>query len=296
MMRASIRRLLIGAGVAVPAVIVVAVGCAVPAVDFSDKNKCNSNDDCPGGQSCVTSGTCEAPLCDAIPYYSENQVVNGLNDDFLHVPLQTYLGSTLVLVPAIVGDELDLSAQVAWNEAGLHMFFHVHYEDDGSVLLPSGADPIYIGDGMELFLKSDNHLTGAYGGTDDPGALQIIVTPNVGIPQSETYDNAGSTVLGPLSSGEVASNRDSDGYDLEFFIPWKVIGAPPGPLPSAGSNIGLDVAIDYQSRSPDAPTNNPGYQLLLNLAHQPDNQFCGSGMLHPSCDDRTWCTPTLLAP
>ncbi len=293
--------------------VVALASCTVPLLDFSGK-KCLSDPDCPASEACLPDGGCAvseadaramvpegSPMMDArvvdpctsIPRFSGTQRVDGANDDFAGVPVRSYRWSDLAALPAVVGDRLDLAAQVAWSDAGLHLFLHVHYES-GVVVLPNGADPLWFGDAIEVFLKGDARLTGRFDGVRDQGAIQIVAVPDAtGMPRSQTYVNQGMTVLGPLPAGSVAARRDPDGYDLEFLVGWSLVGAPSTP-PAAGSSVGFDLGVDYHTRAPDGGASNVQYQLLLSLAAVPDlTANCPGEAPIPSCDDRTWCTPRL---
>jgi hypothetical protein len=286
--------------------------CTVPTVDFADK-KCQTVSDCPG-KTCSAAGKCVSAadaggdgsspvgLCQAIPPFGSGvQTVDGNNDDFASVPSQYLSYKQFVNSANIMNDELDVTAQVGWSDAGLHMFFHVQYESGGPVALPPfDGGELWYGDALELFLKGSLPLTGNFNGVSDRGAIQIAVAPDLtNPPRSETYVDKGNTLLGPLSSDTVGAHRDgSDAYDIELMIPWRLILAPGATEPKAGSKIGFDFAVDYRYRGDGGALNpaNPELQMLLadNPAVGTAPTDCPPGSTSvPSCDDRTWCTPTL---
>ncbi len=293
--------------------------CGVPALDLADK-KCASALDCSSGQVCTPQGSCvpapdqtdsgsadaggadsAAPdgasspdFCQSIPRFTGTQLVDGDAADFTSVPPHYYPLASLVAQSMIVGDVLDTTARVGWSAAGLHLFFHVQYET-GHVVVPDDAGPLWYGDALELFVKGRLPLTGEFDGVSDRGAEQIVAAPDPSNPpRTETYVGGG-TATGPLPAGTIAAVRDSKGYDLEIFLPWSAVVATGEQAPAAGASIGFDFAVDYRARY-DAGAANPQYQLLLALKTVVGDAAAADCQMRPpfpSCDDRTWCTPTL---
>jgi hypothetical protein len=309
---------------------VLFVSCSVPPLDLSAK-KCSSASDCSSGETCTSAGACVSPAdatveagpqgdasgrdsrsddaapldalapadpCTTILYFSGPQHVDGYNDDFASVPTELYPWGLLPpsndFVPPSGIVDLDVKLQVGWSGAGLHFFFHVHYERDGSVVVPEAGDLLWFGDGVELFLKADSNLTGPFGGTTDVGALHLAASPDQpNPPRTQAYVSDAAVTTDPVASSNVAAHQNPDGYDLEFFIPWANIQAG-GAIPEAGSSIGLDFGIDYRNREAGSdPNQQPDYQLLLQQgAVSPTS--CPYNQSLPWCDDRTWCRPTLV--
>jgi len=293
----------------------LAASCSVPALDLSGK-KCASSQDCNPGQVCSSGAQCVSAIdagqhadthslspdgtglvdasktvdiCHHIPHYGGMQLVDGFNTDFSSVPKASYPwgGSHTTVVGAAIGDHLDVTAQVAWSSTGMHMFFHVEYET-GVVIPPAGADPLYYGDSMELFLKGNSVLTGVYNGVLDPGAKQIITAADpTNPPRTQAFDDYGRPA--PLGAVSSAVHRDARGYDLEFMVSWASILPDGGTSPIVGDAIGLDFAVDYRPRIEGGVA--PQYQILLSDVVLQATDACHSPI--PSCDDRTWCVPVL---
>jgi hypothetical protein len=259
--------------------------------------KCAQASDCAAGQQCMSNGHCATTtdFCQTIPHYTGTQVVNGSNDDFKEVPIHIYPSSALIPYFARVHDALNVNAQIAWDSDGLHAFFNVVYVT-GNVILPNAGDPLWYGDSMELYMKSTPPLTGYYDGvTSDPGAIQILVTPDApGTPRSGIYVADGETLIGTLSSSSLATQNFGTSYDVEVFLPWTLASSTEA-APSAGSTIGFDFGIDYQTRPPAAPAQGQQWLLQFN-AQEPSTvpAACAFGE-EAACDDRTWCAP-ILAP
>ena len=284
-----------------------AAGCTVPALDLSAK-KCASAADCSGGQSCGADGACVTPpsvavgdagvstFCQGIPRFTGVQTVDGDASDLSTLPVISYPWTALVPSggTAIVGDKLDTTAQIGWSDLGVHLYFHVAYET-GQVIVPTGDDELWYGDALEIFLKGDGTLTGGYGNGLDPGALQIIVTPDPSAPPRTEMAVDYGMDLGPLTAAQVAVVRDPDatGYSVEYLIPWSRISAPGASAtgPGAGQTIGFQFGVDYRNREDGGLQ--PGYQLTLALSNIAGTSTCTYQPI-PSCDDRTWCSPTLL--
>jgi hypothetical protein len=272
----------------------------VPDLDLASK-KCQSDLDCATGQHCDSSGVCAQSVdaCLLIPHFTGTQIVDGDGTEFAGIPEYTVdrvTGTTIgAFEPDKAGNGIALTARVAWSDQGLHLFFHV--EDDATgLVVPTGTDMLYFGDGIELFFKADAHLTGAYdGSTKDPGAIQVILVPPsaaMSLPaRTGTFASFGNVSLGAFDARDYAFKVSPTGYDLEAQLPWTLPLAA-SPTPAAGAHIGLDFAVDYHTRvgSPDN-----AYQLLL-ADQTPPDALCmqeGQGGPHPSCDDRTWCSPQL---
>lgn len=303
----------------------VAVSCIVPALDLASK-KCSSTQDC-AGQTCNAAGACVATdgsvstdggghesgptgdalapvdLCQTIPYFPGTQVVDGESSDFAGVPTESYPWGSLQTSNGVVGGSpLDVTAKVGWSAAGLHLFFHVHYESDGgstqadTLVLPGASDPLWYGDALEIFVKGNSDCTGNFGATLDVGALHLVASPDpTNPPRSVTFESDGGEMTDPVPTADMAAHQDADGYDLEFLVPWPDVSAPDGSAPQASQRIALDFGVDYRDRSPEAGTSQPEYQLLL--ADRPvTSTTCPFMTALPPCDDRTWCTPALASP
>jgi hypothetical protein len=289
------------------AAVALALGCSVPALDLADK-LCASSADCAGGQTCGTDGRCSAPavveaagdggadLCHAIAHFTGTQVVDGDPEDLASIPAASYPWSALSPSGGltVTGDKLDTTARVGWSDAGVHLYFHVTYET-GTVIVPEGTDELWYGDALEIFVRGSGVLTGAYGGGADPGALQIIVVPDPTNPPRTEMAVGYGTNLGPLAGAQVAAVRDATGYGIEAMLPWSRISAADASAigPGAGQTIGFMFGVDYRDREAGAPYQ-PEYQLTIPLHAVSDTSPCPNAQPIPSCDDRTWCTPTLL--
>jgi hypothetical protein len=276
-------------------------GCVVPDLDLTSK-KCQTDLDCViPGQQCSAAGACEAPAqaadpCTTIPHFTGTQIVDGIDTELAAIAATTVdrLTGTTVgsFTPDAAGQGITLTARVAWSDQALSLFFHVD-EDATGLVVPTASEPLYYGDGIEIFVKGDAMLTGTYDGTKDRGALQIILVPPssaMGQPaRAEMFVATGADDLGPLDASYYAFVVGASSYDLEVRLPWTLVQATPGlPAPAPGDHIGLDFGVDYHSRSASAEA----YQLLFADVPPPDDLLCPNGP-HPSCDDRTWCTPAL---
>ena len=302
---------------AVALTLAVGIGCSVPALDLAGK-KCQTDGDCTDGQSCSSAGAClstsvispaadSGPVdagppdyCQRIPPFTGTQVVDGHDDELTSLPLIFYGCMALVSWDdhSVAPDCLDTSARVGWSAKGVHLYFHVVYET-GTVMVPEAGEALYDGDDFELFLKSNASVTGPYGGGSDPGALQILVAPDLHDPRAGSFTSAGYVDAGVPPASTFAVHLDTDaggatGYAIEYFIPWSMISAPSDPLPAAGGRIDFDFALDYRQRDLTIDSE-PRYQLLLSSnGNVSNNPTCSGQTPVPSCDDRTWCTPTLL--
>jgi hypothetical protein len=306
----------------------VLASCSVPALDLTGK-KCQTDQDCNGGGSCRVDGTCAAPedagdsgpesgpptesgasfaFCTAIPRLTRPPTVDGQPDEFpsglAHYSTGMAGGLTTVQAGKHLAQDVDVGA--GWSDGGVLLFFHVDYQTGDSVIVPGAQDPLYYGDGVEVFLKGNGLLSGSYDGvTEDPGALQFIVVPKTDqIPErGQIYANAGLYDGGSIDTNDYTAFvvQDPDGgvgYNVEMAIPWSLIVVDGGTWPSADASIGFDFAVDYHTRPADAAPS-VDYQGALSDNTSNDGGLppaCGQsvGSLDtPSCDDLTWCRPTL---
>ncbi len=256
-----------------------------------------------GEDSAVDAGdaSCSPPSgadpCDAIPELQGTQVVDGSNSEFCSVPYITFYAGDGVIppgTPEFPDPAPVLTLQVAWTRTGLAVFAHVQEPNPSP---PPGADAIYEGDAIELFVAaSSTSLTGDGGG--DKGTFHFILaaTSASGQAVGESYaSNGGSTPPVPLQSSTFVGKLVADGYDVEATFPWANFG---GTAPTRNAVIGFDFGVDIATnKSPDAgpdaghdKTIQTFYFSNTRKATKPNN--CGI-LAEPFCDDRTWCTPQL---
>ena len=212
------------------------------------------------------------------------QIIDGKDDDFCGVPAMVFaLDNAAVLdAPGVSFPEV-VTARIGWDQAGLHV--HVHVDDPS--LVPSSTPDLWEGDAVELFIAGTSSLTGHFDGTDDGGAIQIVVSaPTADIPSKASYDYAGNGMLDlpydpSLSAGRVVPG----GYEVEVSVPWSSLKDMLAP----GSAIGFDLALDVIDNPAAASREQQGLMGFRTVAET----SCVNTAPHPSCDDRTWCLPTL---
>ena len=297
----------------------LAVACSVPPLD--EVGKSCTGDRCPSGLPCVqgtcaanddagandattdttssdadTGVTCTPPgggdPCTSIPMLAGAQVVDCRPDEFCNVPVLTFLADA-------DGDaSVPATFQVAWSDAGLHVYVRVR---KWPVVPAAGDNGVYAGDAIELFTASSSaDLTGS----QDDDAIHLAVSPpataampggratyfvaNVG-----TY-NGMSTFPVPMGTSLGCIVADA-GYDIEFEVPWHAPWLSPQPtsVPSAGQMAGFNFALDVPS------VDDAGFkQTFEHLAPIPeggatDNCVSFGVMEAPFCDDRCSCAPML---
>jgi hypothetical protein len=130
--------------------------------------------------------------------------------------------------------------------------------------------------------------------------VHIIIAP--GLDDAGGAASAyGSNGIGPIAmpAADAFATRlePGVGYNVELRVPWSTLGQP---APTLGSTVGFDVGIDLR-----LPPNEGGvldyqafHRVVPLLGTQKPNGVCPSYYwpAHPSCDDRTWCRPTLGGP
>src|SRR5262249_21753991 len=153
-----------------------------------------------------------------------------------------------------------------------------------SVVVVAGGDPdLWNGDAIELFVSGTAALTGAFDGTNDPQAMQIIVTPGVlGTPARAHRYQTGDR--GPVPDAYFASKLTSDGYSIELGLPWSYLGG----AGKKGAILGLDLAIDVDDDAGHASTRQV-WASWVQMSVPPGLAACPGA--YAWCDDRSWCTP-----
>lgn len=254
-------------------------------------------------------------LCNKINKFTGTQVVDAIGDEFCDVPATIFQVKKGVTrdgsLPGPVTDVV--SARVAWDAKGIHAHFHV---DDPVIV----RQPIYIGpDALHFFIGGDTPTYGKFdGNTYDDGFVQIDLSPpsttgmtilkhfTGGFPAmaemwfwSPTSTSGGyfSQVTAPA---QWAARLVSGGWEAELFVPWSVLGRTSAPTAGTtiAADLGASVCDDPGAWAADAkyPICGTPYSADTFLAIKPVSatSTCnGWGGLAPTCDDRTWCQPTL---
>lgn len=175
---------------------------------------------------------------------------------------------------------------VAWRPDGFYAVFVIHRT---ALYPPFPADDSYCGDTVELFLDSDGVFPSAplY---DDPGARQIFLrAPNSAserVNQIDVWVNRAH--VASIASPHFLSVATSDGYVAELFVQASDLGLAAWPL-DAGRVIGFDLAIDLGK---PAGTGSGCLRYAGQYVYH-RRQGVDASCVHPSCDVRAFCSPTL---
>ncbi len=288
---------------------VFATGCSVPNLD--ETGKTCMGDRCPSGLPCVNGrcggavdagpdasdaadanaesfAACTPPEggdpCTAIPRLSGVQTLDCVPTEFCDVPAWRFDAPSGGASPATV------SLQVAWSDAGLHVFVAV----EKWPVLPATTTDLYTGDAIELFVAASSaSLQGQLG--DD--AVHFVGTPpppNTGLGGQATFFQPNLGPMGyPAPSGIfVGCVIPNVGYDLEIQLPWTLPWLPQTAPPVAGATMGFDFAVDAK------PENANVVQTFEYVGPAPDagaaNQCVVNALAEaPYCDDRCSCRPTV---
>ncbi len=130
--------------------------------------------------------------------------------------------------PAV--SDLDVTARLAWSEAGLLALVQVK---DDIASEPRDEAALASGDSVELYLvdkiggTQKLQLTIAPGGTKDHPAMRVTSRPiPAQLPKGTTYT--------------AAATRTSDGYAVEVFVPWNLINL----TPHMGDSVGVQLCVN----------------------------------------------------
>jgi hypothetical protein len=238
------------------------------------------------GSECPTDGFF---LCDCVPGFGDReQVVDGAGDEFDGIPPMVFEVSGMPYInpdrstPAMA----TVAVRAAWSEDAF--VAHVHVVDP--LVMADTGYTLWNGDSVQLFVAGTSALTGAYSGTEDAGAIHVIVAPPDGVSAARAisiYEPCYACVTtAALATSAYAARMVDDGYEVEVRLPWAADAVPR----MSGSRIGLDLVIGVG--------NDAGLGLELEGALRNDpvlaSESCSpTPTTHPGCDDRVWCTPWL---
>lgn len=218
----------------------------------------------------------------SIPFFgTKAQVVDGVGDEFCDIratKLVASAGALMTPSPAPSGIDTVVWTRIAWSPVALHIHVRV---DQASVFAPTATEDIWDGDSIELFVSGAATLTGAYPSTSDPGTFQIIAAPP-GATAARARISGSVTYLDPA---HFAGRLTATGYELELRIDWADLET----TPASGKHIGFDIGVDVRQTSGSARK----IQSFFGYNPVAGSTSCGATTAHPSCDDRTWCTPAL---
>jgi hypothetical protein len=227
-----------------------------------------------------TGGT----LCTKIPAFAGTQTVDGLDDDFCDVNGVSWWNTDGDFIsPSAPPDagKVRVRMKFAWDGVGLHAFVDVQ---DANVITDPNPTYLWRGDSVELYLAGFSKLTGRFDTTNDAGAFQVVISPPSGATPAQSQIFLTGAASGPLASGKWTAVATPTGYAVEVQIPWSDLH---GMGIAAGSQIGLDVAVNSKWDPATDHVFSVWRRRMVSGATP-----CGAN-LSPSCDDRTWCTPSL---
>ncbi len=236
------------------------------------------------GGGCTVSS---ASSCESLPAITQMPTIDGNMD----------CGLTLVDVDPqgwMRDGEVpgDISAQyaLAWHPQGLYVFVRV--EDPTQTPPPSNL-PDWCGDAVEIFVDDDGEFSNSpvY---DDPGTRQFVVSRPATADASSRRGSVFRDQIpqGSWTNGQFEAFPTSTGYDVEAFITADDLEMANWTLQAAeqlGFNLGVNFAFGTQSG--DACDDDLLGQFYLRLGTETD----GTCVQYPSCDVRSFCTPTLAA-
>ena len=243
-------------------------------------------------ETAVDAGPCPivtgGDACTKIPKFKATaQLVDGVGDEFCDVPATKLIatsGADMDPTPPPSGIDTVVWTRIAWSTTAIHIHIRV---DQAMVFPPLSTEELWVGDGIELFISGLSTFSGDYTATKQPGTFQIIaVAPQTGTPARAGvyYGSAGLQTF--LDTAHYAARITPTGYEIELKIDWTDLKA----TPTSGKIIGFDFAVDVRQ------TASSSLRLQSFLAFKPVTTTtpCDPPRgAHPSCDDRTWCTPTL---
>lgn len=238
----------------------------------------------PGLPGCNRSA---GDYCACMPRFLGTQVMDGVGDEFAPFAPMVFALSAAPYVDPRHASPLPetVTLRAGWSDIGLHV--HVHVEDPS--IVPDTSASLWNGDNVQLFVAPTANLTGTYTGTEDGGAIHVLISAPDSADSSRAiviYQNGVATNT-PFVTGLYATRRVPGGYEVEAQLQWLAIADPL----SSGGHIGFDLLVGAASSS------SSGLALEGGLANNPvsgSSPACElGGRVQPGCDDRTWCKPLL---
>jgi hypothetical protein len=233
--------------------------------------------------------------CSTVPRFkAARQVVDGVGDEFCDIPAMEFdVNSCPTLLPPEPPSLPErVFLRIAWSEDAFHL--HVKVVDPNVVVNPESGS-LWNGDAVEIYVAgtSGAGLTGQYNGTNDGGAIQIVLGPpggGHGVRGQAFFNYNGQHTSTRINEQSYAGRLVPDGYELELRFPWVAFADPRVP----GGRIGFDIAVGAQQ---NADAGGRELQCIISDVFVDGEEACGSqpGVpAQPWCDDRTWCQPELL--
>lgn len=177
--------------------------------------------------------------------------------------LSDWIGYQGVSTPFIVEQQpswngsMDISSvwYIGWDDQAL--YFAVAVADD-QLVQAYLAKFAYFGDSLEL--QFDTNLTSDYAPTVNEDDLQFIVSPgNFAELPADSFRfqgiSAGTMVDSPITNIIVAASRTTNGYNLEFAIPWSSLNLTP--------SVGLKIGCALNINDNDTPGSQNQQELML---------------------------------
>jgi hypothetical protein len=253
------------------------------------------------GPEDVDSGPCPILVggnaCTGVHRFTASrQVIDSYGDEFCDIPAMVFdVNDCPTMIPG--GELPDLPEKVylrvAWSQRDFHL--HVRVVDPNVVVNPADTS-LWNGDAIEVYIAgtSGTGLTGSYDGTDDGGAIQIVLAPPGG-----GHETRGQAFFNPgdgrhtstrIDKSSYAGRLTDDGYELELIYTWALIAEPRVP----GAKIAFDLAVGAQQI---ADAGGRQLQCIISNVFVDGALACGymkNVPAQPWCDDRTWCQPELL--
>jgi len=262
----------------------------VPSLDGGASDAPSSPRD-GGGGSCA-GGTAVDPCKAGIPKFTGTQTVDGSGSELCSLPyfvLNAQNAAKVSNYNSVPESQFETAtARVGWDSSGFHAFVEVQ---DSSVQTVQMADASqassksYLGDSIELFVSSNNSVTGLT--SSDSNTVHLVI-PASG-PAVSVKDTASSGTSTALATSQYAQAITSTGYAIEVLIPW------PGSAPSAGSAVRFDMALNSADKSFSGIDKMRDGQLVYFIGSLSGATTCQtSDGTVPWCDDRTWCQANLL--
>ena len=177
----------------------------------------------------------------------------------------------------------------AWHESGLYFYIEV---TDTALNLANPSDPLWYGDGVEIYVDHDGTMSAPPGFYDAPGTKQFVVQA----PPDDKSDSARADMFIPEDidrawpSTQWVGKYRSYGYAVEALVVANDLDLSSWTL-AAGDHVGIDLGHNV---SYPVGQSGPWGNRLGQYFMRTKEPFTGSVDDLPFWNSAVFCTPVLL--
>lgn len=185
--------------------------------------------------------------------------------------------------------DVSMRFSAAWHESGLYFYIEV---TDPDLVLADASDPLWYGDGVEIYVDHDGTMSAAPGFYDAPGTKQFVVQA----PADDMNDSTRADMFIPEDidrawpSSQWIGTYASFGYVVEVLVVADDLDLSSWTL-RAGDRVGIDLGHNVSHpTTQNGPWGSRLGQYFMRIA----DPAMGSVNDLPFWNSAVFCTPVLL--